>query len=188
MFSKWISKLLLSVLLGFAHGGLSFFGGLHLQSGKLNVKLIFRWKLTVYDGCIAVEGDPLSCPANSPAALRAAQGGDDYGSTGIYANMIQIFISLILSIVVLSGLIKRVKYIYALGLAIGGVLMILLKFGPKTVEFAWIVTMSLPVAISVIQAFPFAIIGSYNKGKEVEETGVQMGLLNLFITCKLSIF
>jgi len=139
------------------------------------------WKLTVYDGCIAVgENDP-NCLKDSVGAVNAKSGQDDYDSTGIYANMIQILISLGLGLLVLTGIVKRVKILYSLGLAVGAVFLILLKFGPKSVGFAWVTTLAMPIAIAVIQAFPFAIVGSYNKHNDGQDTGVQMGLLNLFI-------
>ncbi|KAJ3269007.1 hypothetical protein HDV01_001934, partial [Terramyces sp. JEL0728] len=142
------------------------------------------WKLNVYGGCITVSGNDgpdSACPKGSAGDLAAQSGGSDYDSTGIYANTIQTLLSIALGSLVLFGLLKKVKYIYSLGLALGGVLLILLKFGPKSVGFAWLVTLAMPVAISVIQAFPFAIVGSYNKGNDGQDTGVQMGLLNLFI-------
>jgi len=138
------------------------------------------WQTTVYQGCAVVEGDN-SCPKDSVGNKAYKEGNKAYTSTGIYANLIQIVFSLGLAVIMGAGFLKRVKFAYAFGLAFGAVLLILLKFGFTTIPFAWIVTLALPVAISVIQAFPFALVGAYNKKHDGQETGVQMGLLNLFI-------
>lgn len=145
------------------------------------------WKLVVYGGCIPVGDVDPTCLPTSAAFAAAVQGGKDYDSTGIFANLIQLVISFVLSILVLNGIVKRVKFVYSAGLAIGGIFLILLKFGPREIWFAWVTTLVMPIAIAVIQAFPFALVGSYNKDKDGSETGVQMGLLNLFI-CRKPLF
>ena len=139
------------------------------------------WQLTVYDGCIGRSDNDPFCLKGSPQQLRA-KSGKDYASTTIYANMIQMVFPLLLSWLVMAGILKKVKYCFSAGLATGATFFIFLLF-IKGVPFAWLTSLSFPIAVSVIQSFPFSLIGSYNDGLE---SGVQMGIMNLFICSMLS--
>jgi hypothetical protein len=136
------------------------------------------WGVYVYGGCLEAE----SCPKDSPLNKKFAEGTTAYGTSGIYANLTQTIFTVLLSMLVLKGILRRVKYIYAFSLAVGAAFLIMVKYGPKGVTFAYMVAICIAIPISAIQSFPFAIVGAYNTSKKGLETGVQFGILNLFIT------
>jgi hypothetical protein len=136
------------------------------------------WGVYVYGGCISSD----SCPKDSPLNKKFQEGTTAYGDSGIWANLVQTSLCVILSLVVLRGILRRVKFIYAFSLAVGAAFLILVKLGPRSITFAYMVAICVAIPISAIQSFPFAIVGSYNTSKKGLETGVQFGILNLFIT------
>jgi MFS family permease len=139
------------------------------------------WGVYVYDGCVFVEGSD-DCIKGGPENKRFSEGTTAYGDSGIFANLLQTIFCVILSLLVLRGILRRVKYIYSFALLTGAVFLILVKVIPGSIPFAYMVAITIAIPISAIQSFPFAIVGSYNVAKKGMDTGVQFGILNLFIT------
>merc|ERR1719203_2232561 len=79
------------------------------------------------------------------------------------------------------------RYLYAQCLYAGAVALILAKIAVHggSVLLAMAVVASIAVPVSAINAFPFALVGAMNKSAaesgEATDTGVQMGVLNIFI-------
>ncbi|KAI8904295.1 major facilitator superfamily domain-containing protein [Gorgonomyces haynaldii] len=136
------------------------------------------WAVNVYGGCRANNTD---CLEGSVGEKAYRDGNTAYGDSGIYANLVQTFLSLLLSVALSFGLLKQVKIPYAFCLLVGAAMLILSKIGPQTVFVGYLVAILVAVPIAAIQSFPFAIVGNYNKGKPENETGLQMGILNIFI-------
>merc|ERR1719210_887099 len=76
---------------------------------------------------------------------------------------------------------------YAQCLYAGAVALILAKIAVHagSVLLAMAVVASIAIPVSAINAFPFALVGAMNKSAaeagEATDTGVQMGVLNIFI-------
>lgn len=79
----------------------------------------------------------------------------------------------------------RLRIAYGVCLILGGLNLIFAKFGVNVGDYAYgvLVIVAMGVPLSAINAFPFALVGALNKNGEGEanETGVQMGILNVFI-------
>jgi MFS family permease len=138
------------------------------------------WGVYIYDGCVETPNSDV-CPKGSPNHVKYTKGVEDYGASGIYANLLQSFLALALSYLVMKAILRKVKFIYAFSLAVGAVFLILVKVVPSSVAYGYMVAILMAVPISSIQAFPFAIVGTYNASGNGLNTGVQFGILNLFI-------
>mmetsp|Transcript_4717 Transcript_4717/g.7100 ORF Transcript_4717/g.7100 Transcript_4717/m.7100 type:complete len:491 (+) Transcript_4717:46-1518(+) len=148
------------------------------------IALFSYWPIASTWMAISVKG---GCPdANAPGCSpeRKAlyeEGLQLYASCGIYTSAFQVVLSFILSYVMYFGIIKKARYVYALGLLIGGIMNILGKFGPQTETMGVAIAIMLAIPVSVINSFPFAIVGRYNSEQGGLDTGTQFGILNLFI-------
>jgi Na+/melibiose symporter-like transporter len=118
--------------------------------------------------------------------LRYQQGQHANSTAGILNAALMIVFSMLLVAVMLKSSL-RIRYIYAACLYVGGVALIMAKFVVlHSVPFAEAIVTIMAVPISAINAFPFALVGAMNKraqanGQE-QDTGVQMGVLNIFVT------
>merc|ERR1712060_231606 len=78
------------------------------------------------------------------------------------------------------------RYIYAGCLYAGAVALVMAKLAVHhSVVVAMTIVTLIAVPVSAINAFPFALVGAMNKSAAEEgqatDTGVQMGVLNIFI-------
>lgn len=138
-------------------------------------------QINVFGGCLQLETDKLACPEGSAGDLLAKEGNVFAGNASTVQSTVQLVFGLLFGYLLVARVLKRVKPIYSLGLAIGSVAAILTNvIETKTYAFIFISVMGLQM--SVINAFPFAIVGEYNSGDGGLETGVQFGMMNMFIT------
>ncbi|KAJ3255938.1 hypothetical protein HK103_005854 [Boothiomyces macroporosus] len=144
------------------------------------------WSENLYGGCIYDEARPSLCPIGSPGYLANDNGATAYGNSGIYANLVQAVFSVTLSSTLYFGILKKVNIPYFLCLAIGGAILIYSKIGAQSEQTGYIVTILMAIPVSALNSFPFALVGKYNEDKPANETGLQMGILNIFI-CMLQI-
>eukprot|EP00121_Abeoforma_whisleri_P007766 Awhi_evm1s7101 len=159
------------------------------------------WYMTiVMKGCCE---DPSEAGYNGQCTTETygycLQGQDINANANILANVAQIVIGLTFALLMNRGILVRVRFVWSALLVFGSVILIGSKF-IKGSWFAYLVGVGMAVPISGINAFPFAIVGSYNqvasetddlekaavdnedmKKKEELEVGSQFGLLNLFI-------
>ncbi|KAJ3259250.1 hypothetical protein HK104_006955 [Borealophlyctis nickersoniae] len=136
------------------------------------------WSVHVFKGC---DKNEVGCTPEQYQAYKDAP--QTIGDYGIYQNVFQTVLSIFFGTLLFMGLLRRVKFLWSAGLAIGAVFLILAKFGPQTIDMAKAVTICVAIPISAINSFPFAIVGNYQTadGGKGLDTGLQMGLLNLFI-------
>ena len=138
-------------------------------------------QINVFGGCLQLETDKLACPEGSTGDLLAKDGNVFAGNASTVQSAVQLVFGLLFGYLLVARVLKRVKPIYSLGLAIGSIAAILTNvIETKTYAFIFISVMGLQM--SVINAFPFAIVGEYNSGDGGLETGVQFGMMNMFIT------
>ncbi|KAI8901153.1 hypothetical protein BC833DRAFT_617925 [Globomyces pollinis-pini] len=130
----------------------------------------------VYKGCVLPIGP--DCPADLHAiGIEANKAAGDASSL---QNVVQIVFGILFGYLLFNGILKSVKYIYAAGLFLGCAILVGTNiFFDKTYAFIFITLMG--VQMSVMNAFPFAIVGRYNSSDGGLSTGVQFGMMNMFI-------
>ncbi|KAI8892852.1 major facilitator superfamily domain-containing protein [Globomyces pollinis-pini] len=130
----------------------------------------------VYKGCVGDISD--KCPADlHQIGLDGNKAAADASS---FQNIVQIVFGILFGYLLLNGILKSVKYIYAAGLFLGCAILVGTNiFFDKTYATIFITLMG--VQMSVMNAFPFAIVGRYNSSDGGLSTGVQFGMMNMFI-------
>ncbi|KAJ3301374.1 hypothetical protein HDV03_001000 [Kappamyces sp. JEL0829] len=125
-------------------------------------------------------GGDVTAPEGSAAAIAAKDGAQAANQAGTWQNLIQIILGVTIGYLMLKGILKSVRFVWALGLAVGAVSLILTNvitdrgYGPTLIIL-------MGVMMSAINAFPFAIVGTYNRDEGGLDTGVQFGMMNMFI-------
>merc|ERR1719491_557499 len=129
-----------------------------------------------------------SADADQDSLLRHHydDGQDANTTAGLMNSGLMMMFSMSLVFVMLKTTVP-LRYMYAGCLYAGSVSLILAKIAVHSGSVVWamgIVTL-IAVPVSAINAFPFALVGAMNKSAaeagEAADTGVQMGVLNIFI-------
>jgi len=135
---------------------------------------------------VNVFGGSADAPKGSLLRKHYEEGQDANSSAGLLNSALMIFFSMVLVVLMLKSTIP-LRYLYAQSLYAGAVALILAKIAVHggSVLVAMAVVASIAVPVSAINAFPFALVGAMNKSAaeagEATDTGVQMGVLNIFI-------
>lgn len=134
---------------------------------------------------VNVYGGSADAPEDSQLK-QLYQEGQDANSTAGMANALA---TILCSMLLIGAMLKTqlpIRYVYAFCLFGGALAMMLPKIAVgHSVGLAILVCALVAIPYSAIFSFPFSIVGAMNKraqeaGQEVE-TGLQMGVLNLFI-------
>lgn len=134
---------------------------------------------------VNVYGGSADAPEGSPMKVAYDEGQNANSIAGLLQSGLQILFSLILIAVLLKSSVP-IRHIYAVCLYIGTVALVLAKFAVgHSVNTAILMITILAIPVSATNAFPFALVGAMNKdaqeaGRTVD-TGMQMGVLNVFI-------
>lgn len=133
-------------------------------------------------------------PADNPSSVCTPESYSDYqrglkmnADANIVANAMQLCYSLLLSLL-MSSVLKRVRFLWATSLAFGCVILLLTKWGPKEDWYAMFAAITIAIPISAINSFPFAVVGKYQQDDQkktgaalTSDTATMFGLLNLSI-------
>jgi len=134
---------------------------------------------------VNVFGGAADAPADSMLRHKYEDGQVANTTAGLMNSALMIVFSSCLIFLMLKSTIP-LRYIYAGCLYAGACSLILAKIAVyHSVTWAMAIVTLIAVPVSAINAFPFALVGAMNKaaaeeGKE-PDTGVQMGVLNIFI-------
>ncbi|KAJ3335001.1 hypothetical protein HDU91_002411, partial [Kappamyces sp. JEL0680] len=142
-----------------------------------------RWfKQTVYSGCMPGTLNTTACPLDSDMYRLTSIADQNYEYANLYQGLLEVFLALFLMAGLSFSTARRTKYYYACGLAFGSISLLVVKlFGLLNTSYAWLLVILFAIPMTVINCFPFSIVGSYNKAMQSRYTGVQYGVLNLFI-------
>jgi len=147
--------------------------------------LFCYWPTTSTWFSVNVYGGSADAPKNSPPRIRYNEGQNANSSAGILCACLQVAFSMFLIVLLFTTRVP-VRCLYALCLYVGAVALLMAKFAVgHSVFMATLIVVLIAIPVSAINALPFALVGAMNKrmqqeGKEVD-TGVQMGVLNIFI-------
>lgn len=134
---------------------------------------------------VNVFGGSADAPEDSLLRHRYEEGQNANTTAGLYNSAFMVVFSMSLVVLMIKSYFP-LRYVYAVCLYVGAASLILAKIAVYH-SLLWamgIVTM-IAVPVSAVNAFPFALVGAMNKSAAEEgkatDTGVQMGVLNIFI-------
>lgn len=135
---------------------------------------------------VTVFGGDADAPADSLLRHRYEDGQNANTTGGLLNSGLMVLFSIGLVVFMLKSTVP-LRYVYAGCLYAGAAALIVAKLavhaGSVTVAMAIVTLIAVPV--SAVNAFPFALVGAMNKSAAEEgkatDTGVQMGVLNIFI-------
>jgi len=132
-----------------------------------------------------VLGGNADAPHGSVLNIRYEQGQQANSMAGLCNAGLMIAFSMVLIALMLKSSVP-LRYIYAACLYVGAVALVLAKFMVgHSVLFAKLIVTIMAIPICAVNAFPFALVGAMNKKAQAEgrtpDTGVQMGVLNIFV-------
>jgi len=135
---------------------------------------------------VNVFGGSAEAPADSLLRHKYEDGQGANTTAGLLNAGLMVFFSMSLVFMMLKTTVP-LRYIYAACLYAGAASLIVAKVAVHagSVGVAMTIVTLIAVPVSAINAFPFALVGAMNKSAELEgkttDTGVQMGVLNIFI-------
>jgi len=134
---------------------------------------------------VNVFGGSADAPADSLLRHRYEDGQAANTTAGLLNSGLMVFFSMSLVFLMLKSTFP-LRYIYAGCLFAGALSLVMAKIAVHhSVGVAMTIVTLIAVPVSAINAFPFALVGAMNKSAEEDgkatDTGVQMGVLNIFI-------
>ncbi|KAJ3301372.1 hypothetical protein HDV03_000998 [Kappamyces sp. JEL0829] len=124
-------------------------------------------------------GDALA-PSSTAAGMLYLEGTAAVNQASYWQLAVQIVLGAALGLLLMRRAGISVRFLWALGLFIGSVALILTSF-VFTKEYALLMIALTGVMMTAINSFPFALVGAYNRSNDRLDTGVQFGIMNIFI-------
>jgi len=135
---------------------------------------------------VNVFGGVADAPADSLLRHKYEEGQDANTTAGLLNSGLMVIFSMSLVVLMLKSTLP-IRYIYAGCLYAGAASLVTAKIAVHagSVAVAMAIVTFIAVPVSAVNAFPFALVGAMNKSAaeagKATDTGVQMGVLNIFI-------